>query len=188
MKNVVALLLAVAVLSVIHEGMHAISAAIYDEYQSFHIRPYGFEVEYVTPIPERLGIRWALISGASNFLTCFLAYVLLLQEKRFSRMPSLFFRSLVYWLTLLGLLLDPFNLSVGPFVYGGDANGIAVGMGVDVLVVQIIFLGILLLNRELVAQKLIPSYGVQTRHPLVRPLFRLPWERSRSDIIKRKEE
>jgi hypothetical protein len=188
MRALVGLLIALAVLSVIHEGMHAISAAIYKKYQSFHIRPYGFEVEYVTAVPQRLDIRWALISGASNLLTCFLAYVLLLQEKRFSRMPSLFVRSLAYWLTFLGLLLDPLNLSVGPSLYGGDANGIAVGLGVDILVVQVIFLGILLLNRELVAQKLIPSYGVQTRHPLLRPLFRLPLDRRPSDITKRKEE
>jgi hypothetical protein len=135
MKRILALLLAVGVFAVTHEGAHATTAMGYDKYQSFHVKPFSLEVEYVTPVAERLGIRWVLISGASNLLTSLVGYVLLCSEGRFSRMPSLFLRSLVYWLTLLGLLLDPFNLSVGPFVYGGDANGIAVGMGVDVPVV-----------------------------------------------------
>jgi len=73
---------------------------------------------------------------------------------------------------LICLLADPFNLSVGPFLYGGDANGIAVGLGINRIVIQAIFLVVLVANRELVAQKLIPMYNVEGNHLLFRPLLR----------------
>ncbi len=75
-------------------------------------------------------------------------------------------------MTLISLLADPFNLSVGPFIYGGDANGIALGLGINRYVIQTIFLLVLLANRELVAQKLFPMYDVQVKHILFQPLIR----------------
>jgi hypothetical protein len=77
-----------------------------------------------------------------------------------------FTRTLSYWLIICLLLLDPLNLSVGPLLYGGDANGMAVGFGIDLCFIQVILMIILLLNRELLAQKVIPSFGVKTSHPL----------------------
>jgi hypothetical protein len=69
-------------------------------------------------------------------------------------------------LTLISLLADLFNLSVGPFIYGGDANGIAAGLGINRYIIQMIFLVVLLVNRELVAQKLFPMYNVPIKHIL----------------------
>jgi len=84
-----------------------------------------------------------------------------------------FLKASIYYLTLLGLLLDPLNLSIGPFIYGGDVNGIAVGLDISRYLVQTIFFLILLANRELVAQKLLPMYDVKTEHPLLRPWVQL---------------
>ena len=177
MRALVGLLLALAVLAVIHEGIHALIAMAYGEYGSLHVHPFGLEVEYNTAVAERLGFKWALISGASNLSTCSLAYLLLLHAPRLSRIHSAISRSLVYWLSLLGLLLDPLNLSIGPSIYGGDGIGVAEGLGVGVPVIQVVFAGLFLFNRELAAQRLLPSYGVETRHPLLRPLIQLKWAR-----------
>jgi hypothetical protein len=70
------------------------------------------------------------------------------------------------------LLIDAFNLSIGPFIFGGDVNGIAVGLGVNRYLIQVFFFLVLLANRELVAQKLFPAYHVQPRHPLLKPWIR----------------
>jgi len=43
-----------------------------------------------------------------------------------------------YWLIVMFLLLDPLNLSVGPFLYGGDIGGIVAGFGVNQYLVQIL--------------------------------------------------
>ena len=166
-------LLAVVVFFALHEGLHALMATIYGEYDAFHVRPIGLEVTFRTPVDERSGIRWAFISGISNLATLLLGYVLLLFGRRVARSPGVFLKASIYYLTLISLLFDALNLSIGPFIYGGDANGIAVGLGINRYLVQIFFFLILLANRELVAHKLLPDYGVKTAHPLLRPWIRL---------------
>lgn len=75
-------------------------------------------------------------------------------------------------LTLSFLLLDPVNLSIGSFIYGGDANGIAVSFGLNQYMIRAAFFGLFLLDRELVVQKLFPLYNVETKHPLFQPLLK----------------
>jgi hypothetical protein len=169
MRKVLILLVAFAVVVAIHEGAHALTALVYGEYKAFHVKPYGLEVEYETPVEERQGAKWAVISGTGNLLTCLLGYILLSPRKWFSSAPSQFLRGLAYWLTLTALVADPLNLSIGPLLYGGDAIGIGVGLGVNLFVVQLGSLVVLMFNRELIVRKLLPAYGVQTRHFLLRP-------------------
>jgi len=173
MRKWLAFLLAVVIFSTLHEGAHALVAATYGEYEAFHVRPIGMEVTFKTPVAGRSGIKWAFISGVSNVATLALGYVLLALGRRVALSGSVFLKGSVYYLTVISLLLDPLNLSIGPFIYGGDANGIAVGLGVNRLLIQAIFFLLLLANRELVAQKLLPDYGVKTEHPLLRPWIRL---------------
>jgi hypothetical protein len=173
MTKWLAFLLAVVVFFTVHEGLHALTATIYGEYEAFHIRPLGLEVTAKTPVDERSGLKWAVFSGTSNLVTLVLGYLLLAFGRRVARSHSVFLKASIYYLTLLGLLLDPLNLSIGPFIYGGDANGIAAGLGISRYLVQTVFFLILLVNRELVAQKLLPTYGVRTRHPLLRPWLQL---------------
>jgi hypothetical protein len=45
----------------------------------------------------------------------------------------------------------------------------AVGFGINLWVIQGTFMMVFFLNRELLAQKVIPSFGVKTSHPLFRP-------------------
>ncbi|HHX64751.1 MAG TPA: hypothetical protein GX702_07680 [Chloroflexi bacterium] len=171
MKRWLLFILAVALYAVIHEGAHALVALSYGEYEAFYVRPYGLEVIFRTPVEERGGVQWALISGVGNLATLAIGYLLLASSGRLARLGPTS-RVLAYYVTLLFLLLDAFNLSIGPFLYGGDANGIAVGLGVSRYLVQGVFLLVLLVNRELVAQRLLPAYGVQTTHPLFRPWIR----------------
>lgn len=49
--------LAVIVFAGLHEGLHAMAAAAYGEYRAFHVRPFGLEVVFKTPVAERQGIR-----------------------------------------------------------------------------------------------------------------------------------
>ncbi len=173
MKKWLAFLLVWVMLVAVHEGMHALMAALHGEYESFHLRSFGFfEVEYRTPLEERSGIQWAFISGASNLMTLLMGYLLLMFSGKLVRLQSAFLRATFFYLTLLSLLLDPFNLFIGPFLYGGDVNGIAVGLGVNRYVIQAVSLVVLVVNRELVVQKLFPMYNVQVKHILFRPFLR----------------
>jgi small-conductance mechanosensitive channel len=169
MKKWLAFLLAVLTYIALHEGAHALVAAIFGELKAFQLKPFGFEVIFRTPTDERTGIQWAFISGTSNVLTLLLGYSLLMVGEKCNHLQSSFLKAYVFYITLFLLLIDAFNLSIGPFIYGGDVNGAAVGLGVNRYLIQALFFLVMLANRELVAQKLFPAYNVQSRHPLFKP-------------------
>ena len=171
MKKWLAFLLAVLTYVALHEGAHALVAAIFGELETFRVRPFalGFEVILRTPTDERSGIQWAFISGTSNVLTLSLGYSLLMFSEKCNRLQSSFLKVSLFYITFFLLLIDAFNLSIGPFIFGGDVNGIAVGLGVNRYLIQALFFLVMLANRELVAQKLFPAYHVQSRHPLLKP-------------------
>jgi len=174
MKKIVPLLLVVIIFAFVHEGIHALAAALAGEYHAFHVRPFGLEVTYITPVSERHGIHWALIAGSPNVITVLIGYALFAARHRIASIGLPFLRSLGYYATAFFMLLDPLNLGVGSFIYGGDAPGVAVGLGVSVLAVQGISLAIVLLSRELIVREVFRTFRVQTRHPLLQPLRRIP--------------
>lgn len=169
MKKHLTLILALVIIAIVHEGLHAMIASIYGEYAGFRVKPYGLEVIYKTPVEERAGVNWGFICGASNLATLLLGYLLFTFKNRFVKHQNDFIRALSYWLIICLLLLDPLNLSVGPLLYGGDTNGMAVGFGINRWVIQGTFMMVFFLNRELLVQKVIPSFGVKSSHPLFRP-------------------
>jgi len=175
MKRWLVFLLAAVIFAVVHEGMHVVTAAFYGEYAALHIH-YGVfpEVQYRTPVDERAGVHWGFISGASNLATVLLGYLLVWMGERIARLRSWFFKNLLFYLTVILLVADPLNLSVGPLIYGGDALGIAVGFGVSLYVIQAIALIGFLVNRELIIHKIFPMYNVQGKHFLLRPLVQRP--------------
>jgi hypothetical protein len=177
LKKWLAFLLALLIYFAIHEGAHALFATLFGEYDAFHIRPIGFEVTYQTPVDERYGIHWAFIAGMSTVMTLALGYVLLAFGNQFAGAKNVFLKASFYYTTFLSLLLDPLNLSIGPFIYGGDATGVAVGLGINRYLIQIVFFLIFLANREIIAQKLLPMYNVRTEHLLLRPWFRVKKQR-----------
>lgn len=171
MKRWFYFLLALLIFAIVHEGMHAITAFMFGEFHSFHVRPYGLEVVFQTPVSSRSGIQWAIISGSSNVLTLLIGYLLFLLRGRFINSKSGFWKAFSYYATFLFLLLDALNLSVGPFFYGGDANGISVGLGINRLIIQAFFFIVLMINRELIASKLVPLYKVYAANFLLQPWF-----------------
>ncbi|MBE0409158.1 MAG: hypothetical protein IBX69_05430 [Anaerolineales bacterium] len=176
LKRLIFLLFALIAYLIVHEGLHALIAVPFGEFSDFLVKPYGFEVIFVTPPAERSGIHWLFISGMSNFATIILGYILLSQRERIAQIRIDFIRSLGYWVTLLFLLADPLNLSIGPFIYGGDALGISLGSGINIYFIQAVFLVVFLVNRELIAQYLLPAFRIETKHPLL-----LPWLRFRGN-------
>jgi len=109
------------------------------------------------------------ISGVSNVITVLLGYLLLFFVKPIANMKNSFMSAVCYWLIVMFLLLDPLNLSVGPFLCAGDIGGIVAGFGVNQYLVQIVSFATFLINRELVAQVLLPAYGIKTDHPYFKP-------------------
>ncbi|HEY3315182.1 MAG TPA: hypothetical protein VGL40_07920 [Bacillota bacterium] len=105
MRRYLTLLAAIIVFAVIHEGAHAMAATAFHEYGAFHVRPFGLEVEFVTPVADR--------------------------------------------------------------------HGLAAGFGAPRYLWQLLLFLVFVVNRELIAQGLLPLYNVATEHPLFRPWLRL---------------
>ncbi len=171
--NLLNLVLALIIFAIIHEGTHALVAVAFDEYQTFAIHPYGLEVIFKTPVAEREGIKWGFISGMSNVVTLLLGYLLFLFRTKMKPVRNHIIKALGYWMIVIFMLADAFNLSIGPFIYGGDIDGIVEGFGINRYIIQSIFFMIVLLNRELIVQKLLPVYGIKTKHPLFQSWIKL---------------
>jgi len=169
MKKLLTFLIAFLLVVLVHEGAHALVAAAYGELAAFQVHPYGFEVIFKAPISQKQGIEWGFISGASNVITVLWGYLLIFVVKPMANMKNSFMSAVGSWLIVMFLLLDPLYLSVGPFLYGGGMGGIVAGVGVNQYLVQIVSFAIFLINRELVAQVLLPAYGIKTDHPLFKP-------------------
>lgn len=166
MKNWLYFIIAFMLYMLIHEGFHAYIALLFNEYEAIIIHWYGPEVLYVTPVAERTsGIEWFIISGCSNLVTLLTGYLLLIMKRKIInlKLPSL--RSILYYVTIVFLLFDAVNLSIGPFIYGGDVSGISAGLNIKPWIIQVIFGSILLINRELII-KFMDSFGILTRNIL----------------------
>jgi hypothetical protein len=85
------------------------------------------------------------MSGTSGIITTLLGYLMLLLTDKFINSP-LVVRSITYWSTVFFLIADPLNISIGPFIYGGDALGVAKGLEIPVLLVQGVAFIVLLIN------------------------------------------
>ncbi len=172
MSKYLTFILAMVIFAIVHEGAHALVAQAFAEYQAFQVHPYGLEVVFKTPVAEREGVKWGLISATSNVVTLLLGYLMFFFRVKIAHLGSSFLSALGYWLILLFLILDALNLSFSPFIYGGDIGGIVAGFGINQYLIQIIFFIVLLINRELITQKLLPLYGVKTKHFLFQPWLR----------------
>ena len=137
---------------------------IFDEFDKLKIHWYGPEVIYITPVEERIPhIKWFFISGPSNFLTLTIGYTIyLLRSKIINNFhEDIFIMNLLYYVAIVFLLFDAVNLSIGPFIYGGDTLGIAAGLKINPWIIQIFFGIILLINRELIIS-FMKSFGVSS--------------------------
>ncbi len=169
MRRYLPLIVALLVFIIIHEGLHALTAAIFNEYRAFRVHLYGLEVIFKTPVAERTGMEWGFISGVSNAVTLLIGYILFACRKGLSEVTNIFLRHLGYWAIFIFMLFDAFNLSIIPFFFGGDIGGIVQGFGINRFTVQALFLIVLLINRELIVRKVFPLYGIKTRHFLFQP-------------------
>jgi len=74
-------------------------------------------------------------------------------------------KNILYYVTVVFLLFDAINLSIGPFFYGGDALGIAAGLKSYPWIIQMFFGIILLINRELIIS-FMRSFGIRSNNIL----------------------
>lgn len=172
MKKYLPFVVAVIIYIFVHEGLHALVALPFKEFEAFRVHFYGFEVIFKTPVTEREGLHWGYISGVSNAVTLAIGYIFFISREKLARIKNSFFCALGYWVVFVFMLFDAVNLSLVPFVFGGDIGGIVKGFGVNRYLVQLLSFAVLLINRELIILKVFPLYGIKTKHFLFQPLIK----------------
>lgn len=123
-RQYIGILAAVILYYIIHEGAHLLAALYYDVFKQINFMGLGIQVDvYHTQMTNfQMGI-FCLAGAAATFLA---GWLLVLLCRRICGLGSQVFRAVMWYTSLILLLLDPLYLSVlCSFFGGGDMNGIA---------------------------------------------------------------
>ena len=108
---------------IVHEGTHLIVALIEGVFKQIKFMGLGMQIDvYADRMTDvQMGV-FCLAGAAATFLT---GWILVLLCKRICASPSKVFKPVLWYVTLVMLLLDPLYLGVlCGFFGGGDMNGI----------------------------------------------------------------
>ena len=151
-----ALICAILLYYLIHEGSHIIVALTYGVFEQIKIL--GLGVQVVAKVELLTNVQTALFCIAGSIAILLTAYLLVLLLPRITEVESKVFRAIGYYTTLAFLLLDPIYLSIlYKFVGGGDMNGILL-FGIPEIIIQVIYGVIALLNVLLIVKRVYPAY------------------------------
>ena len=123
-RQYVGILAAVLLYYILHEGAHLLSALCFGVFKQINFMGLGIQVDvYHTQMTDlQMGI-FCLVGAAATLLA---GWLLVLLCKRICAVRSKVFRAVMWYTSLVMLLLDPLYLSVlCGFFGGGDMNGIA---------------------------------------------------------------
>ena len=114
---------AVVAYYIVHEGAHLVTALYYGTFQRIHFMGLGMQIDvYADRMTDnQLGIF--CLAGAVSTLV--FGWLLVVLAKKICKAKSRVFKSIMWYVSLVMLLIDPLYLSVlCGFFGGGDMNGI----------------------------------------------------------------
>ena len=150
-----ALLVAIVVYYIIHEGAHLLAALCYGVFRSIRFTGVGMQVviEESALSETQLGV-FCLVGARATFVV---AWMLVWAAPRICRMKSKLSRAIFYYISLAMLFVDPVYLSVCySFFGGGDMNGIRLLM--PELVARSAFAVLFVLHLLVSFKYLLPRY------------------------------
>lgn len=151
-----ALILAILLYYLIHEGSHVLAALLYGVFE--RVKILGLGVQVVAKVELLTDLQTAIFCIVGSIATLLAAYLLLLLMPKITAHNSKLLRAIGYYTTLAFLLLDPIYLSVlYRFVGGGDMNGVLL-LGIPEVIIQLIYGAIALLNLFLIIRRVYPAY------------------------------
>lgn len=154
-RQYIGILAAVIIYYMIHEGAHLLYALYLDVFKQINFMGLGVQVDvYNTQMTDVQMAVFCLIGAVATLLV---GWLLVLLCRQICRSHWKVFRAVMWYSSLMLLLLDPLYLSVlCGFFGGGDMNGIA--LLVPELAARIGFAIIGLLNGIVVWRYLLPEY------------------------------
>lgn len=150
-----ALIGAIILYFVVHEGAHFLYAAGIGAFRQINFMGFGVQVDIFRERVSdfQLGI-FCLVGPVSAIL---FGYILVLLARPMVKTQSLLLRAVLYYASLVLLMVDPLYLSViYSFVGGGDMNGIALIL--PETTTRVVFGVIAVINMVIIFKYILPIY------------------------------
>lgn len=157
LRQYIGLISAVVAYYVIHEGAHLVYALCTGVFRTIRFMGIvGIQIDIHRDQLSEQGLTLFCLAGPIATLVA--AWLLVLATKRICQLSSKLVRSVLYYITIILLFLDPIYLSiVYRFVGGGDMNGIALLAPQNV--VACMFGLLLIINITIFAKIVYPTYS-----------------------------
>ena len=154
-RQYIGILSAIAAYYVIHEGAHLVTALCYGVFRQVNLMGLGVQIDvYAERMTDtQLGIF--CLAGAIS--TLIFGWLLVLLCKRICAVKSKVFKTVMWYVSLAILIIDPLYLSIlCGFFGGGDMNGIR--LLVPEMAVRIVFGVIGAVHAAVIGKYLLPRY------------------------------
>jgi len=154
-RQYIGILAAVVAYYIVHEGAHLITALYYGVFKRINFMGLGMQIDAYTErlTNTQLGI-FCLVGAVSTLI---FGWVLIALAKKICNTKSKVFKSIMWYVSLAILLIDPLYLSVlCSFFGGGDMNGIKLLF--PEIAVRIVFAVIGIVHSFVIWKYLLPEY------------------------------
>lgn len=154
-RQYIGIISAVVIYYVIHEGAHLLTALVMGVFKQINFMGIGVQIDVYNDKMSDFQMGIFCLAGAAASLIA--AYILLTLRKKICSAKSPVFRCVMYYTSIIMLLLDPVYLSVlCGFFGGGDMNGIS--LLIPETAARIIFGVLLAVNAFVFIKAFLPEY------------------------------
>lgn len=154
-RQYIGIMSAIVAYYLFHEGAHLLYAVITGVLRQVRFMGVGMQIDVYAECMAntQLGL-FCLVGAISTFMT---GYILVLFAGMICKAKSALFCTVMYYITIAFLLLDPLYLSIlCRFFGGGDMNGISLLL--PELTARVIFGVLLLVNGLIFWKRILPIY------------------------------
>ena len=154
-RQYIGIFAAVIAYYIIHEGAHLVAALHYGTFKGINFMGLGMQIDAHTDrmTDSQLGV-FCLVGAVATVL---FGWLLVLLCKRICSVKSKAFKTIMWYVSLAILIIDPLYLSIlCGFFGGGDMNGIKLLF--PEIVVRIVFAVIGIIHGAVIWRYLLPEY------------------------------
>ena len=154
-RQYIGIFAAVAVYYIVHEGAHLITALHYGVFKGINFMGLGMQIDAYTEKMTDFQLGIFCLAGAIS--TLIFGWLLIALAKKICKAKSKVFKTIMWYVSLSILIIDPLYLSIlCGFFGGGDMNGIKLLF--PEIVARIIFSAIGIFHGIVIWKYLLPEY------------------------------
>ena len=154
-RQYIGIFAAVVAYYIVHEGAHLITALCYGVFKGINLMGLGMQIDVYAERMTDIQLGIFCLAGAMS--TLIFGWLLIALARKVCNAESKVFKSMMWYITLAILMIDPLYLSIlCGFFGGGDMNGIKLLL--PEIAVRIIFLVIGIVHGIFIWKYLLPEY------------------------------